>query len=220
MSLHKISELNFNKLQIEGLYSTIQNKIIIKDEPNFNPEIIVGFDVSYRRIAIASCVAWNIQRRRVEEELTKKMKIPAKYIPGRFALRELPLLVEIISKLTLKIDCLILDGHGIAHPEKAGLASFAGVLFNLPAVGCTKNILVGEYEFPDLRRGQYSNVIYNSEKVGEVLCTKDNIKPIFVSPGHLISFESARKLIIKLAINSKYPEPLRLADINTRKFRS
>lgn len=220
MSLHKISELNLNKRQIERLYSTIPDKIIIKDEPNFNPEIIVGCDVSYREKAIVSCVAWNIDKKEIENELTKKMEIPEEYIPGRFALRELPLLVKIISKLTLKFDCLILNGHGIAHPEKAGLASFAGVLFNLPTVGCTKNILVGEYEFPDLRRGQYSNVIYNSEKVGEALCTKDNTKPIFVSPGHLISFESARKLIIKLAINSKYPEPLRLADINTRKFRS
>jgi deoxyribonuclease V len=218
LSLYKISELNFNENQIEGLYSKLPEKVIIKDEHNFNPEIIVGCDVSYREKAVASCVAWNIQRRRIEKELTKRMDIPADYIPGRFVLRELPLLVKIISKLTLKFDCLILDGHGIAHPEKAGLASFAGVLFNLPTVGCTKNILVGEYELPDLKKGQYSDIVYNSEKVGEVLCTRDNTKPIFISPGHLISFKTARKLILKLAINSKYPEPLRLADINSRKF--
>jgi len=217
--LHKFSELNLNKRQIEGLYSKLPDKIIIKDEPNFNPEIIVGCDVSYKEKAIASCVAWNIQKRIIEEELTKKMKIPEDYIPGRFALRELPLLVKIISKFTLKFDCLILNGHGIAHPEKAGLASFAGVLFNLPTIGCTKNILIGEYDIPTLERGQYSNIIYNSEKVGEAICTKDKTKPIFVSPGHLISFKTARRLILKLAINSKYPEPLRLADINTRKFR-
>ena len=83
-------------------------------------------------------------------------------------------------------------------------------------MGCAKNILVGEYKVPIPKKGEYSDIIYKGEKVGEALCTKDNTTPVFVSPGHLMGFESSRRLILKLAINSKYPEPLRLADINTR----
>lgn len=217
MSLGSINKSDFGPKRLEDFYQILPERIIIKDDPDFNPEIVVGCDVSYRDTAIVSCVAWNIPKRCVVEEVTKSKEIPAEYIPGRFALRELPLIAEVLLEISSQIDCLILDGHGIAHPEKAGLASFAGVLFKLPTIGTAKNLLVGEYEYPVLKRGEHSDIIYNLEKVGEALCTKDDTSPIFVSPGHRIGFESSRRLILDLAVNSKYPEPLRLADINTRR---
>ncbi|MCK4572074.1 endonuclease V [candidate division WOR-3 bacterium] len=215
--LDKINKSNFNQGKIEELYSILPEIIIIKDEPDFNPDIVGSCDVSYRSFAIVSYVAWSVSKRCVVEEITRKKEIPAEYIPGRFALRELPLIAEVLLEISSQIDCLILDGHGIAHSQMSGLASFAGVLFKLPTIGAAKNLLVGEYESPVLKRGEHSDIIYNLEKVGEALCTKDDTSPIFVSPGHLIGFESSRRLILELAINSKFPEPLRLADINARK---
>lgn len=217
MSLGSINKSDFGPERLEDFYQILPERIIIKDEPDFNPEIVTGCDVSYRDNAIVSCVTWNIPKKCVVEELTIKKEIPAEYMPGRFALRELPLIAEVLLEISSQIDCLILDGHGIAHPEKAGLASFVGVLFKLPTIGTAKNLLVGKYESPVLKRGEHSDIIYNMEKVGEALCTKDDTSPIFVSPGHLIGFESSRKLILELAINSKFPEPLRLADISTRR---
>ncbi len=217
LSLSSINKSDFSPERLENLYQILPERVIIKNDPNFNPEIVAGCDVSYGDTAIVSCVAWNIPKRCVVEEVTKSKEIPAEYIPCRFALRELPLIAEILSEISTRIDCLIIDGHGIAHPERAGLASFAGVLFDLPTIGVTKNILVGEYEPPEATRGEYSDIIYNLEKVGEALCTKDGASPIFVSPGHRIGFESSRRLVLELAISSKYPEPLRLADINARK---
>lgn len=217
MSLGSINKSDFGSERLEDFYQILPERIIIKDDPDFNPDIVGSCDVSYRSFAIVSYVAWSVSKRCVVEEITRKKEIPAEYMPGRFTLRELPLIAEVLLEISSQIDCLILDGHGIAHPEKAGLASFAGVLFKLPTIGVAKNLLVGEYESPVLKRGEHSDIIYNLEKVGEALCTKDNTSPIFVSPGHLIGYESSRRLILELAINSKFPEPLRLADINTRR---
>jgi len=215
--LGSINKSDFGPERLKDFYQILPERIIIKDDPDFNPEIVTGCDVSYRDNAIVSCVTWNIPKKCVVEELTRTKEIPAEYIPGKFALRELPLIAEALSEITFRIDCLLVNGHGIAHPQMSGLASFAGVLFKLPTIGAAKNLLVGEYESPVLKRGEHSDIIYNLEKVGEALCTKDDTSPIFVSPGHLIGFESSRRLILELAINSKFPEPLRLADINARK---
>lgn len=217
MSLGSINKSDIGPERLEDFYQILPERIIIKDDPDFNPEIVTGCDVSYRDNAIVSCVTWNIPKKCVVEELTRTKEIPAEYIPGKFALRELPLIAEALSEIAFRIDCLLVNGHGIAHPQMSGLASFAGVLFKLPTIGAAKNLLVGEYESPVLKRGKHSDIIYNLEKVGEALCTKDDTSPIFVSPGHLIGFESSRRLILELAINSKFPEPLRLADINTRR---
>jgi len=211
-----VDKLDFSPKKIIDLYRVLPEKIVIKEDPYFNPLNVAGCDVGYRDIALVSCVIWNIKEEKITEEITRKKEISAEYIPTRFTLRELPLIAGILSEISKEVDCLIIDGHGIAHPDRAGLASFAGVIFNLPTVGCAKNILVGEYKVPIPQKGEYSNIIYKGEKVGEALCTKDNTTPVFVSPGHLMGFESSRRLILKLAINSKYPEPLRLADINTK----
>jgi len=202
---------------LEDLYSTLPERIIIKDDHHFKPNIVAGCDVSYRDTALVSCVVWNVFQGCVVENVTRRKEIPAEYIPGRFTLRELPLIAEVLREISTRIDCLIVNGQGIAHPKRAGLASFAGILLDLPTIGVTKNILVGRYEPPLAKRGEYSDIIHNGRKVGEVLCTKDGTTPIFISPGHRIGFESSRKLILGLAMNSEYPEPLRLADINTRK---
>ncbi|MCK4526587.1 endonuclease V [candidate division WOR-3 bacterium] len=203
--------------KLKGLYLTLPGRVVIKDIPDFNPEFVAACDVSYREVAYVSCVIWNILDREIVEEITGKKDIPAEYIPCRFALRELPLIAEVLLEVSPDIDCLIVNGHGIAHPDRAGLACFAGVLFDVPTVGCAKNILVGEYTQPSLKKGEYSDIIYKGKKVGEVICTRDGTTPIFVSPGHKIGFESSRRIILNLSINSKYPEPLRLADINTKK---
>lgn len=204
---------------IEELYKTISKQVMVKDNSNFSPKNVIGCDVSYREKARVSCVVFNVKKKQVIEEITFDKKIPAEYIPAKFARRELPLIAEAVSSISAPFDCIIVDGHGIAHPEKAGLACFVGIVFDLPTIGCAKNILIGKFEDIIKKKGNWSGILYKKEKVGEAICTNDGTKPIFVSPGHKIGFESSRKIILNLAINSKYPEPLRLADVNTRESR-
>jgi deoxyribonuclease V len=201
---------------IEKLYKTISKRVSIKENPEFFPENVVGCDVSYKEKAKVSCVVFDIKKRQIMEEVTFEREVLSKYIPTRFTRRELPLIGEAISAISVPFDCIIVDGHGIAHPEKAGLACFVGIFFDLPTIGCAKNLLVGDFEDMSLKRGNWADVSYKDQKVGEAVCTKKGTKPVFLSPGNKIGFKNTREIILDLAINSKYPEPLRLADINTR----
>jgi deoxyribonuclease V len=206
----------FNSGNIEELYKTIPQKVIVKEIPGFRPKNVVGCDVSYKGKAKVSCVAFNIEEKRIIEEIMFERKVYGEYIPTKFARREFPLIGEAISSISVPFDCVIVDGHGIAHPDKAGLACFVGVIFDLPTIGCAKNLLVGDFEDITLKRGNWADIIYRGEKVGEAVCTKKGTKPIFLSPGNKMGFQNVRKTALELAINSKYPEPLRLADLNTR----
>jgi deoxyribonuclease V len=201
---------------IEKLYKTISKQVIVKENPDFSPQNVVGCDVSYRKKAKVSCVVFNLKKRKVVEEITFEREVYYEYIPTKFAIRELPLIVEAISGISVPFDCIIVDGHGIAHPEKAGLACFVGVIFDLPTIGCAKNLLIGDFENISLKKGNWADIFYKHRKVGEAVCTKNDAKPIFLSPGNKIGFKNAREIILKLSINSKYPEPLRCADKNSR----
>jgi len=202
---------------IEKLYKTISKQVIVKENSSFFPENVVGCDVSYREKAKISCVVFNVKKRQIVEEIIFERQVRSKYIPTKFAIRELPLIGEAISRISAPFDCIIVDGHGIAHPDKAGLACFTGFFFDLPTIGCAKNLLIGEFEDMFLKRGNWADIFYNHQKVGEAICTKNDTKPIFLSPGNKIGFKNTRSIILDLAINSKYPEPLRLAHINTKK---
>lgn len=173
--------------------------------------------MSYREKAKVSCVVFNINEKLVTEEITFEREVYPEYIPTKFAIREMPLIGEAISSISVPFDCVIVDGHGIAHPDRAGLACFVGVIFDLPTIGCAKNLLVGEFEAISLKKGNWADVTYKGEKVGEAICSKSDTKPIFISPGNKVGFKNARNIILNLSINSKYPEPLRLADIKSRK---
>lgn len=205
-----------NSESIEKLYETISKQVIVEENFDFRLENIVGCDVSYRKKAKVSCVVFNVRKRQAIEEVTFERKVYHEYIPTKFAIRELPLIGEAISKISVLFDCIIVDGHGIAHPEKEGLACFVGVIFDIPTIGCAKNLLIGEFEDMYFKRGNWADIIYEKEKVGEAVCTKNDTKPIFLSPGNKIGFKNTRNIILDLAINSKYPEPLRLAHMNTR----
>jgi deoxyribonuclease V len=138
----------------------------------------------------------------------RKASIP--YIPGYLNFREGPALSKAFQKLKIRPDVTLIDGNGIAHPRRMGLASYVGVILDIPTIGCAKSPYF-PYKPPPNERGSFS--LYNNdkgEKVGYCLRTRFSVKPIFVSPGHRMDFDSARNLVLDC---SKYriPEPLRIA---------
>jgi len=163
----------------------------------------------------------NIQRaREIQRELREKViieggpdKVRFPYIPGYLSFREIPLLLKTFEKVQTIPDVVLLDGHGIAHPRGIGLASHVGLFLDLPTVGCAKNLLVGEFSPPDKTKGSYSIVKFGEKEVGWVLRTRDNVKPIFVSPGHKIGFEKSLGVVLKCCVEYRFPEPLRQAHI-------
>ncbi len=136
------------------------------------------------------------------------------YIPGLLAFREGPAIIETFKKLGQRPDLLIIDGQGIAHPRGFGIACHVGVLLDIPAMGIAKKRLYGNYDAPGEKRGSSSPLMSKEGGViGSVLRTRDNTKPVFVSPGHRLDTDSAREIALLCARGYRIPEPTRRADI-------
>ena len=135
---------------------------------------------------------------------------PFPYIPGLLGFREVPLLVELYQKLTLKPDLLFVDGHGICHPRKLGIASHLGIVLDIPTIGVAKSILVGEIEKPlgdDI--GSLSPLIWKGETIGMAVRTKRRCSPLIISAGHKVTLDYAVELVLSCLKGYKLPEPTR-----------
>jgi len=127
-------------------------------------------------------------------------------------------MLELYKEAKVKADVYFIDGQGIAHPRGCGIASHFGVETNTPTVGVAKTILVGKAQEPPPKRGSFSPIHYRGKVVGAVLRTKDNTAPIYVSPGHMISLNTALELVLKTSLY-RIPEPTRLAHNLLQKVR-
>ncbi len=133
------------------------------------------------------------------------------YIPGFLSFREIPVILRCYKKLRKKPDLLLVDGQGIAHPRALGLASHLGVILNRPTIGCAKSHLFGDYEMPEPTKGSYGVITHGKKKIGLVLRTRDNINPLFISPGNLVDFEDCQKYVLESLTKYRIPGPLRFA---------
>lgn len=132
------------------------------------------------------------------------------YIPGYLFFREGPAAIRATKRLSLRPTLLFIDGCGINHPRMAGLASFIGVLLDIPTIGITKNVLCGEGKPPE-RVGQASPLMYNGAQVGHLLKSVAGCRPIVIAPGHRVSMGSSLELARRYILHGKLPEPCRLA---------
>jgi deoxyribonuclease V len=183
------------------------------------PRTVAGLDVSYAgdgggtgtRLAAAAVVLDGTTLEVLEESVAVgTAAFP--YIPGLFAFRELPTLLEALRGLATTPDLLVCDGFGIAHPRRFGLACHLGVLTGLPSIGVGKTAFVGGHEQPGEKRGDTSPLVDGGEVVGRVLRTRDGVKPVFVSVGHRIDLDTACRNVLALTPEYRLPETTRRAD--------
>lgn len=134
------------------------------------------------------------------------------YVPGLLSFREIPPLLEAWKELRTKPDLVLMDGQGIAHPRGIGLASHFGLALGVPAVGCAKSPLFGECSEPGPRRGDTAPIRHsNGRTIGAVVRTRDGTRPLFVSPGHLVSLAKSVSFTLSCSPRFRIPEPLRAA---------
>ncbi|MEO0158406.1 MAG: endonuclease V [candidate division WOR-3 bacterium] len=134
------------------------------------------------------------------------------YVPCFLSFRELSAMTEAIRRLPEPPDLILVDGQGIAHPRGLGIASHLGVELGIPTIGCAKSRLVGEYEEPGPERGSWRPLVYQGRTVGAVLRTRANVRPLFVSSGHLVCLDDAIRFVLEFCNGYRLPEPLREAD--------
>lgn len=173
---------------------------------------VAGVDVGVKdNISQAAVVVMTYPDLNPVETVTASQPTPFPYVPGLLSFREGPVLVEAFQQLQHTPDVFVFDGMGRIHPRRMGIAAHMGLWLNKPTVGIGKTHFIGDYSEPAILRGSYSPLTDKGEVIGAVLRTRDKVKPVYVSAGHLMDLESA--LLLTLACTPKYrlPRPIRLA---------
>lgn len=181
---------------------------------------VAGVDVTYHNnLGIGVGVVLDYDTQEVLEIKIVKRKINFPYIATYLTFREFPVIRDVVSRLREKPDMLFIDGNGVLHPLGIGIATHAGIILNLPTIGVAKNLLCGEVEKLPKKAGESSRIFYNDKLVGFCLKSAANTKPIYISPGHKISFEATLKITSRFC-RARIPEPIKLADKVGRRIRT
>lgn len=201
-----LSQLRYNQ-------KNISERVVV--EVIDSPEIVAGVDISYGKAGVvASYVEMNRKGEHVvREETFTQSEVKFPYIPGYLAFRELPALVELLESVREKdslAEVIFVDGNGLLHPRKAGLASHLGVELNHTTIGVAKSLLRGDVNDAGLASGEVRKVEVEGEVLGLAIKTYGRANPIYVSVGNKIGLEQAGKLALKYS-KYKLPEPIRQA---------
>ncbi len=183
---------------------------------------VAGVDVSYDRhspVLFAAVVVLDAETGELLETASAQGRARFPYVPGYLSFRELPPLLEAFERLTLRPDLVICDGQGRAHPRRFGIACHLGVLLDVPSIGCAKSRLLGHGQEPGQRRGCHARLFDGAEVIGEVVRTRTGVAPVFVSVGHRVSLETARRWVLRFAVRTRLPETTRLAHREVNRLR-
>jgi deoxyribonuclease V len=186
-------------------------------------DFIAGCDIAYHLTEprlFAAVVVLKASDLSVVEERTVTREVTFPYIPGLLSFREVPALLDAFTELRQPPDVVMLDGQGIAHPRRFGLACHLGLWLNLPCVGCAKSWLIGDYEEPGPNAGDANPLSIAGEEVGAVVRSAANAKPVFVSPGHKIDVKSATAVVLATLSGYRHPIPTRAAHLAANRLRS
>lgn len=208
-----MSRINKPKKELQVKLKEVQKKLfenlVLHDEFS-QTDRIAGVDQAFPSDCVCSGLVVLDEALRPLERKCAYSQLEFPYIPGLLAFREIPPILKVWKKVEKNPDILLVDGHGIAHPRKLGLASHVGLALEVPTIGVAKNVLVGDYEEP-LEVGEAVDLRLGGEAVGKVLKSKKDCNPIFVSPGHRVSVETSLEIVKVSLKNHKLPEPLHKA---------
>lgn len=199
-----IKRYNIDIEKLEKEQKSLAKNLVLKDSIDFSKTVKIGGIASLfsGNQIISACVVLDSEFEILDQKYySEKNKFP--YIPGFRAYRELPAMVSCINELEEKPEVMFISGHGITHP-RLGLASHFSLATGIPSVGIADSLIIGETKGDE--------VIFEGKVVGKIIKTKEGSKPLYVSPGNLISLKSACELVKRFVKEPhKLPEPLHLA---------
>ncbi len=205
-----------------ALQRSLAERVRCVAEDDFLPTLVAGVDVSHARHGqrlFAGVVVLRLPELELVASASFEGDASFPYIPGLLSFRELPPLLQAFRQLPLRPDLVLVDGQGIAHPRRLGLASHLGLWLDLPTIGCAKSRLCGEHGPAGVRKGDRVPLLLAGEEVGGLLTTRDRVKPLYVSPGHRISLAAALPLVLACVGRYRLPEPTRRAHLLVNELR-
>jgi deoxyribonuclease V len=193
----------------------LSRKIIKEDRLPPKIRAVAGVDVSYfGDFGVGSLAVLDYDSLEVLEAQVAVCQVKVPYIPTLLSFRELPPAIAAIRKLKMQPDVFLVDAQGYAHPYRCGFASHLGLALGKPTVGAAKNQLIGK----EVQRNSRTLLVDEGEVIGEVVTTKQDSKPVYVSIGHMVSLDTAVE-IVKHCSKTRIPEPLLFAHKQATKER-
>lgn len=202
ISLASVAELQ------RAVAKKVQTQQTLEKEPTY----VCGVDVAYRKnLSFCSAVLMNMNKMEVKESINATLIVKHAYIPSYFMIREYDPIMNIMKLLKTDFDVLLVEGHGVLHPRRCGLASYVGVMANKPTIGVAKTLLCGSVIA--------DNFVELNGFVSGYKMIKQGMKPVYISVGHMIDLANAITIVRQLVKREeRIPEPLRLADTNSKKL--
>jgi len=205
---------NLTPTQAIALQKELAQRIIREDRFG-EVHTIAGVDMAINEqngMARAAVVLLSFPELEILERHVYEEPIRMEYIPGLLSFRETPCIIGAFAQLKQQPDLVMVDGQGIAHPRRLGIASHLGLWLDLPTIGCAKSILTGSHEALSEEAGSWVPLKYRGEIIGAVVRTRTRVNPMIISLGHRISLESSIRYVLLCTKGYRLPEPTRQAD--------
>ena len=192
------------------------------EPPDREIRLVAGGDLSFDQgsdVVHAVFVVVRLPEGEIVERKGVRAIAEFPYVPGLLSFREIPSLLQAWSLLECEPDAAMLDGQGLAHPRRMGIACHFGLLIDRPAVGVAKTLFVGRHDDPAPDRGAWTPIVHRKETIGAAVRTRSRVGPVFVSPGHLIDLPSSIELALACDSRTRIPEPTRQAHLFANELR-
>ena len=180
------------------------------------PRLIAGVDISPpddHGVATGAVVVLSYPDFALVETRVARQPLTFPYVPGLLSFREVPLTLAACQQLSTIPDIFLVDGQGLAHPRRLGLASHLGLLLDVPAIGCAKSRLCGRHEPVKEEPGSMAELWDGDEIIGAALRTKAGAQPLYISIGHKVDLEGVVHWVMNCCRGYRLPEPTRLAHL-------
>src|SRR5262245_55910204 len=221
MKIHALHRWDLSAAEAVALQKELASRVDART-PLTRCDLVAGADVSYNRFSTtfyAVVVVLRTSDWSVVETQGAVQEVTFAYVPVLLSFQEAPVLLEAFAKVQSEPDAVMIDGQGIAHPRRLGIASHVGLWLQRPCLGCAKSKLFGRYKEPGEKPGSLSPLLDRDEVIGHAVRTKARSKPVFVSAGHLIDLPSADRLVLNACRGYRLPEPTRQAHLHVNALR-
>jgi deoxyribonuclease V len=211
MELRNLNRWDVSPTEAVAIQSELGWLVVEEGEPT-NVRQIAGVDVGLPQgMTRAAIVVDSYPELAPVETAVAERPLLFPYVPGLLSFREAPAIIAALTDLTAGPDLIIVDGQGIAHPRRLGIASHIGLLVDLPTIGCAKSLLVGHHGPLGDAVGDWVPIEYRRKTIGAAVRTRSRVKPVYVSVGHRIGLESAIHWVLACGKGYRLPEPQRQA---------
>jgi deoxyribonuclease V len=214
MKIHQRHPWPLTAEEATAIQNQLQPEVITEDrlgEVRYVAGVDVGFEDNYA-ISRAAVAVLSFPELQLVEQAIARRPTTFPYIPGFLSFREIPVVIDALEQVNTTPDMILCDGQGIAHPRRFGIACHLGVLADIPTIGVAKSLLVGRHEELPEEKGNWQPLRYRGNIVGAVVRSRNGVRPLYVSPGHRVSLETAIDYTLRCTTKYRLPETTRWAD--------